>query len=145
MHKNTWPPRNGCRILCSPPFSGTQKGMTSFPFSPAQPLLINDRSLKGGGRPTHLLPHAKMLLVPISFFPCWVDNALESSAFSLSKCDFSSLFHIERSWYTCRFTVVFVSSRKDLLSDARAFSLTPFEAWSWTRVFIFSKVPSRSE
>ena len=26
-------------------------------------------AIKGGGRPTRLLPHAKMLLVPISFFP----------------------------------------------------------------------------
>ena len=52
------------------------------------------------GRPTWLLPHAKMLLVPISCFLCWVDHALEGSTFSLSKCDFSRLFHTERSWHT---------------------------------------------
>ena len=50
-------------------------------------------AIKGGGRPTRRLPHAKMLLVPISFFLCWVDYALEGSTFSLSKCDFSRLFH----------------------------------------------------
>ena len=83
---------------------------------------------KGARRPTRHLPHAKMLLVPISFFLCWVDYALEGSTFSLSKCDFSRLFHTERSWHTYRFTVVFVSGRQDLPSDARAFSLTSFEA-----------------
>ena len=42
--------------------------------------------------------HAKMLLVPIKFFfLCWVDYALEGSTFSLSKCDFSRMFHTERS------------------------------------------------
>ena len=35
-------------------------------------------SIKGGGRPTRLLPHAKML---ISFFLCWVDYALEGFTF----------------------------------------------------------------
>ena len=58
------------------------------------------------------------------FFLCWVDYALEGSTFSLSKCDFSRLFHTERSWHTYRFTVVFVSGRQDLPSDAKAFSLT---------------------
>ena len=58
-------------------------------------------TIKRGGRPKRLLPHAKMLLIPIKknnvFFHCWVDNALEGSTFSLSKCDFSSMFHTERS------------------------------------------------
>ena len=79
------------------------------------------------GRPTRLLPHAKMLLVPISFFLYWLDYALEGSTFSLSKCDFSRLFPSERSWHTYRFTEVFVSGQQDLPSDARAFSLTSFE------------------
>ena len=34
------------------------------------------------------------------FFLCWVGYALEGSIFSLSKCDFSRLFHTERSWHT---------------------------------------------
>ena len=80
-------------------------------------------AIKGGGRPTRLLLYAKMLLVPISFFFCGVDYSLEGSTFSLSKCDFSLLFHTERSWHTHRFTVVFVSGRQDSPSDARAFSL----------------------
>ena len=86
-------------------------------------------SIKGGGRPTRLLPHAKMLLVPISFFLRWVDYALEGSTFSLSKCDFSRLFHTERSWHTYQFTVVFIFGWQDLLSDARVFFVfTSFEA-----------------
>ena len=97
-------------------------------FDHRQELHLRVYSIKGGGRPTRLLPHAKMLLVPISFFLRWVDYALEGSTFSLSKCDFSRLFHTERSWHTYRFTVVFVSGRQDLPSDARAFSLTSFEA-----------------
>ena len=80
------------------------------------------------GRPIRLLPHAKMLLVSTSFFLCCVDYALEGSTFSLSKCDFSRLFHTEMSWHTYRFTVVFVSGRQDLPSDERVFSLTSFEA-----------------
>ena len=79
------------------------------------------------GRPTRLLPHDKMLLVPISCFLCWVDYALEGSTFLLSKCDFSRLFHTERSWHTYRFTMVFVSGRQDLPLDERAFSLTSFD------------------
>ena len=85
-------------------------------------------AIKRGGRPARHLPHAKIRLVPISFFLCWVDYALEGSTFSLSKCDFSRLFHTERSWHTYRFTVVFVSGRQDLPSDAIASSLTSFEA-----------------
>ena len=56
-----------------------------------------------------------------------VGYALEGSAFSLSKYDFSRLFHTERSWHTYRFTVASVSGRQDLPSDERAFSLTSFE------------------
>ena len=51
--------------------------------------------------------------------------------FSLSRCDFSRLFHTEWSWYTYRFTVVFVSGRQDLPPDARAFTLTSFGALSF--------------
>ena len=68
-----------------------------------------------------------MLLVLISFFFSWVDYVLEGSTLSLSKCDFSRLFHPERLWHTYRFTVVFVSGRQNLHSDARVFSLTSFE------------------
>ena len=64
-------------------------------------------AIKGGRRPTRRLPHAKMLLVLISLFFCWVDYALEGSIFSLNKCDSSRLFHAERSWHTYRFTASF--------------------------------------
>ena len=37
-------------------------------------------AIKGDGKPTRLLPHAKMLLVPIKFFfLCWVDYADDST------------------------------------------------------------------
>ena len=39
-------------------------------------------------------------------FICWVDYVLEGSAFILSKCDFSRMFHTERSWHAYRLTVV---------------------------------------
>ena len=82
-------------------------------------------AVKGGGRPTRLLPQAKMLLIPIKFFFPLLDR-LRSGRFS--KCDFSRMFHTERSWHTYRFTVVIVSGRQDLPSDESAFSLTSFEA-----------------
>ena len=62
-------------------------------------------AIKEGGRPTRRLPHAKMLPVPIRFFLCSVDNALEGSTFSLSKYGFSRWFHTERSWHTYRFSL----------------------------------------
>ena len=80
---------------------------------------------KGVGRPTRLLPHTKMLLDPnYMFFLWWVYYALEGSI-----CDFSCLFHTGRSWHAYWFSVVFISGRRDLPSDARAFSLTYFEVW----------------
>ena len=77
-------------------------------------------AMKGGDRPTRLLPYAKMLLVPKTFFSLLVGR-LCSRRFWLSR-----LFHIERSWHTYRFTVVFVSGRQDLPSDSRAYSLKLF-------------------
>ena len=45
-----------------------------------------------------------------TFFFCWqVDYALEGSTFWLSKCDFSHLFHTERSWHSYWFSVVFLN------------------------------------
>ena len=64
------------------------------------------------------------------FFLCWVDNDLEGCTFSLSNCDFSRLFHTERSWHTSIYCG-FVSGLKDFPSNARAFSVTSaFEASS---------------
>ena len=40
----------------------------------------------------------------------------------------AACFTLRASWHTYRFTVVLVFGRQDLLSDARAFSLTSFEA-----------------
>jgi len=106
-------------------------------------------AIKGIGRHSLLLPHAKMLLVPISFFLCWVDYALEGSTFSLSKCDFSLLLHTERSWHTYPFTVVFLSGRQDFPPDEKAFlwPLLKRKAFyrGWIRVLLFSNVPSVSE
>ena len=58
-------------------------------------------------KPTPLLPHAKMLPVPIRFFFWRVDHALEGSMLWLSKCDFSRLFPTERSWHAYWFSMVF--------------------------------------
>ena len=77
-------------------------------------------AMKGGERPTRLLPYTKMLLVPKTFFSL-LHGRLCSRRFWLSR-----IFHIERSWHTYRFTVVFVSGRQDLPSDARACSLKLF-------------------
>ena len=113
-----------------PPTTSTKRSAALLSPTGITPLGIYSVfiAIKRGGRPTRHLPHAKIRLVPISFFLCWVDYALEGSTFSLSKCDLSLLFHTERSWHTYRFTVVFVYGRQDLPSDARAFSLTSFEA-----------------
>ena len=133
-NERTWNAKGTDTIMTSPdrepPKTSTKKSEALRSPTGITPLGIYPVfiAIKGGGRPTRRLPHAKMLLVPISFFLCWVDYALEGSTFSLSKCDFSRLFHTERSWHTYRFTVVFVSGRQDLPSDARAFSLTSFEA-----------------
>ena len=45
MQKNTWPLRNGCRMLCSSPFLGAEKGMTPTTICVSPPSLINNRSL----------------------------------------------------------------------------------------------------
>ena len=51
-----------------------------------------------GGRPTRLLPHALNAAYSNKIvFPCWVNYALEGSAFILSKCDFSRMFQTEGS------------------------------------------------
>ena len=86
-------------------------------------------SNKGGGRPTRLLPHAKMLLVPISNFSLL--GRLCSGRFVLhfncANMILAACFCTESSWHTYRSTV-FVPRRHDLPSDARGFSLTSFEA-----------------
>ena len=83
-------------------------------------------AIKGGGKPTRHLLHAKMLLVSISFSLCGVDYSLEGSAFSPANVILAACFTLSHG--THRFTVVFVSGRQDLPSYARAFSLTSFEA-----------------
>ena len=101
-------------------------------------------AMKGGGRPARLLRYAKMLLVPKTFFFFLLLGRLCSRRFWLSP-----LFHIERSWHTCRFTVVFVSGRQDLPSYARACSLKlllrPSKGsnflqsafWTWITMWLF--------
>ena len=112
------------RILMYLPDTVGKRHKKAFKFIGDRNLRLRDSAFVRC-KPTH----AKMLLVPIKFFfLCWVDYALEGSTFSLSKCDFSRMFHTERSWHTYRFTVVIVSGRQDLPSDASAFSLTSFEA-----------------
>ena len=55
-------------------------------------------AIKGGGRPTRLFTSCQNAAYSNKVvFICWVDYALEGSAFILSKCDFSRMFHTERS------------------------------------------------
>ena len=86
--------------------------------------------LKSGaikGKPTRLLPHAKMVLVPIKFFfLSWVDYALEGSTANVILAGILATCFTLRGHDTYRFTVVIVSGRQDLPSDASAFSLTSF-------------------
>ena len=82
---------------------------------------------KGGGRPKRLLPHAKMLLVPMSFSLRWVDYAWKVLHFHCANVILAAYFTLKGPG-THQFTVVFASGRQDLPSDARAFSLTSFEA-----------------
>ena len=84
-------------------------------------------AIKGGGRPKRLLPHAKMLLVPMSFFLRWVDYAWKVLHFHCANVILAACFTL-KGHGTHQFTVVFASGRQDLPSDARAFSLTSFEA-----------------
>ena len=146
--ERTWNAKGTDTIMTSPerepPKTSTKKSAALRSPKGITPLGIHPVfiaiELKGGGRPTRSLLHAKMLLVPIRFFLYWVDYDLEGSTFSLSKCDFSRLFHTERSWHTsiyCGF----------------CFWSTGFALWcksifffcGWIRVLLFSKVPSRSE
>ena len=110
--ERTWNAKGTDTIMTSPerepPKTSTKKSAALRSPKGITPLGIHPVfiaiELKGGGRPTRSLLHAKMLLVPIRFFLYWVDYDLEGSTFSLSKCDFSRLFHTERSWHTYRFT-----------------------------------------
>ena len=71
------------------------------PFSFLQLLAIWHEfslTIKGGGRPTRLLAHAKMLLIPIKlFFSAGYIMLWKVLHLILSKCDFSRMFHTERS------------------------------------------------
>ena len=99
------------------PTSNFQLPTSNFQLPTSDFRLPTSVAMKGGDRPTRLLPYAKMLLVPKTFFSLLLGR-LCSRRFWLSR-----LFHIERSWHTYRFTVVFVSGRQDLPSYARAYSL----------------------
>ena len=115
-NERTWNAKGTDAIMTSPereaPKTSTKRSAALRSPTGITPLGIYPVfiAIKGGGRPTRRLPHAKMLPVPICFFLCWVDYALEGSTFSLGKCDFSRLFYTGRSWHTYRFTVVFISA-----------------------------------
>ena len=66
------------------------------------------------GKPTRLLPHAKMLLVPIKFF----SSAVEGSTANVILAGILAACFTLRGHDTYRFTVVIVSGRQDLPSDA---------------------------
>ena len=88
----TWNAKVKDTIMTSPereaPKTSTKRSAALWSPTGITPLGINPVfiAIKGGGRPTRRLPHAKMLLVPISFFLCWVNYALKGSTFSVNKC-----------------------------------------------------------
>ena len=89
-----------------------------------RPSLLSRLAEKGGSvGNTRLLPHAKMLLVPMNQFLCRVDYASEET-FWLSKCEFCPLNKYISYWEVV--TSILISSGHDLPSDARAFWLGPF-------------------
>ena len=94
-NERTWNSKGTDTIMNSPerepPKTTTKKSAALRSPTGITPLGIYPVFIakKGGSRPTRRLPQAKMLLVPIRFFLCWLDYALEGSTFSLSKCDFS--------------------------------------------------------
>ena len=69
-------------------------------------------AIKGGGRPTRLLLYAEMLLVPISFFLCRVGFLWEVMHFHRANVILAACCTL-RGHGTHRFTVVFVSGRRD--------------------------------
>ena len=103
------------------PTSNFQLPTSDFRLPTSDFRLPSSVAMKGGDRPTRLLPYAKMLLVPRTFFFSLLLGRLCSRRLWLSR-----LFHIERSWQTYRFTVVFVSGRQDLPCDSRTYSLNLF-------------------
>ena len=103
-------------------------------------------AIKGGGRTTRLLLHAKMLLVPISFFLYGADYSLEGSAFSLSKSDFTRLFHTERSYGThidLLWFLFLVDRICPLMQEHFLWPLLKRKAFycGWIRVLLFLKCP----
>ena len=79
------------------PTSDFQLRTSDFQLPTSDFRLPASVAMKGGDRPTRLLPYAKMLLVPKTFFSLLLGR-LCSRRFWLSR-----LFHIERSWHTYRF------------------------------------------
>ena len=55
------------------------KGCFLCPTNGRLPFLSRLCKKEGSVNNTRLLPHAKMLLVPMNFFPCQVDYALEET------------------------------------------------------------------
>ena len=103
-------------------------------------------AIKGGGRPARLLPHAKMLLVPINVSFCWVDYAMESSTFLLSSVILAACFTLRGHVMAhtvlmcfCFWSVGFALWCKSIFFDL-FWSIKLFIA-----VLLFSKVPSGSE
>ena len=66
-----------------------------------QPSLLSRMCIKGGSvANTRLSSHAKMLLVPVNFFLCRVDYALEENFLTEQTWILADycIFHTERSW-----------------------------------------------
>ena len=108
-------------------------------------------AIKRGGRPARHLPHAKIRLVPISFFLCWVDYALEGSTFSIHWANviLAACFtlrghgiHIDLLW-----SLSMVGRICPLRQEHFLWPLLKCNAFycGWIRVLLFCKAPSGSE
>ena len=106
-------------------------------------------AIKGGDRPTRLLPHSKKLLVPIRFFPLLGRLCsgrfyifTEQMWFSLLVSRWEVSAHIDLLWF------LFVVGRIfPLMQEHFLWSLLKRKAFycGWTRVLIFCQVLFGSE
>ena len=84
---------------------------------------------KGSVGSTRLLPRAKMLLVPMNFFSTGrlCSGGFYMGVLTQQMCIIFASFFTLRGRHTHIDFRRFVSGLHDLPSDARAFTLTPFE------------------
>ena len=82
------------------PTSDLQLPTSDFQLPTSDFRLPTSVAMKGGDRPTRLLPYAKMLLVPKTFFSLlWVDYAPEGSGYAANFTLRGHGTHIDLLWF----------------------------------------------